>query len=1516
MRYKILCLSLIAVLILSCQAQAVSIKGKEISTITDILSHARGLGNLSGDTHLELRKSSLLRLNDDDEDFNLHYNIGSGPTDLSLGRIERSVSLRLSGQLASQTDKSLAALAKTKLNGKKIVIASSKSISAAQTLRDRMSNYFYDLFFVSINNDSDGKISQSRFGAWRYPKEAGGTNSGYIKDIKTGIFVEGFDGELVVVAAMEAINDNIDIYVKFSDKKVNARFDFWALFTDTSGDIQYKKLDNLTQTKDGFNTAPLHTFRNVSDSDWKSTNNLDSTRASPYMVIKTATGDFNHDGYANEIAVMTVDKDGTNLWVYQITYENNNFAIKTMADFGRIYTYNGDPTFNGSFDGARHMIGGDIAAGDFNGDGKAEFVVICQKVLYPNQANQYHSIQSIKYEWDNNQGKFNTASFKYQFPDGEWGEKVTVAYGDENKEGFKTTVFGQWGGLKAVALDLNGDGTDEIVFAGCKWEQANTRVTTGAKWDWGKFKLISKWDGFLEYKVNPYLMLLDAKSGKYSYIYQGDPILKKSFKTSGEDNESFVWDSTDNYNVQNYMILPFGQNSNIYAFVDHEISLAAGPFFGQSGLFKERDDIALRIKERDDIARRANDDKIIMFKSNGSGVNQAYIIKAYSPTALIAADFANEGIELGRPSRIVNENDRSYLTILQGIPYHVDTVAADGKTVTANPVNFSYVTGSKVEYSTSSSASDKKNTKFSLNNSIETIFALDSDITRNVVGGLKKATNLYGRIKTITGIIPGTDSFIKSADSTVGKTLDYLNKFTDKVEHIKEGYDKEIQDKEVFQSTFSDRFDVISYVYANQYIWRYPIIAKPGTNFGTVSKDAKFLSKQDFVTFSIYDDTNLDNFSNNIVYQPTHENGNLFSYPATIGNIENYNSRQKDLSEIIGVQFGIPTTVGFTKINTSEHEETESTKVTTGYISQITSLIDDIFGTDLAKIPKPSTGPTFTKKTSNQEKFLVNFAYADGARLLRNYRVQVQAFIADNGALTCGFAVNKFNEYADLFNSTSLYKTLSDPSFVLPNKFVLKDASTLIPEFGANTAREIAMEMRGVRIYASDFNMYTTNRLLEGAKYRINIPLYNASFMPADNVKVDLYWVQDRTESALSSKIFIDSTTVNLSGWDDSGNNKAWAHFNFTPSNMLLNKAGGHYQFYAVIDPDNNINEVHEKRDLTTDSGGNNEGYFEFSVEGIASAQTSREQKDAVRIAANNNNFTFPDISFSGYSTWDEFYDAKIANSGGPVSLDLVITNNSSYTLPDNELNAVYFDPDIGNAEQVIPTKFYSHSFTLFPYETYKTTVVIDDYFAGEMRRAGRDATIFEYIMYGLDILSEDAVLIPDSDPELEVLSGDSSGDSEIESSDIIIYYCDTVTTINHTLSYDTPVYWRIGGVSELINSSESSSDDVYMLPVTLTNEDFNIIMNPEDSETVMTDKFDVTISTIPNVTPAANYMFTVEISEDGENWDIYSFLILDAADSKLTSYVGSGGGGGCNSGFSFVVSSLILAALFIRRRA
>ena len=250
--------------------------------------------------------------------------------------------------------------------------------------------------------------------------------------------------------------------------------------------------------------------------------------------------------------------------------------------------------------------------------------------------------------------------------------------------------------------------------------------------------------------------------------------------------------------------------------------------------------------------------------------------------------------------------------------------------------------------------------------------------------------------------------------------------------------------------------------------------------------------------------------------------------------------------------------------------------------------------------------------------------------------------------------------------------------------------------------------------------------------------------------------------------------------------------------------------------------------------------------------------------------------------------------------------------MPNTELKAAYVDPEIWQSEQRIPSTVFGHSFTIFPNETYKISVVIDDSFADEMRRVGNANTFCTYTMFWLkDILSQD-ILKPDSDPELEVYNSGSN-----PKSDDIIYYCDTLITENYVLSSDKALYWRINGVSELINSSESSSNDIYTLPVIVTSQDFNIVINPEDSALVMTDKFDVIISTIPNVTPAANYSFIVEISEDGENWEIYDLLTFEAGshnNGEIINYVSSGGG--CNSGFSFVVSSLILAALILIRIA
>lgn len=147
---------------------------------------------------------------------------------------------------------------------------------------------------MAVSKDISEDITQKRFGAWRYPNELDGTKSGYIKDIDTGIFVEHFNGELVVAATMEATNDNPYKAVNFSNKKVNIRLDFWALFSDASDDIHYKKLDNITTTRDGYTAAPLYGLPATTYENRYNIQDRELT-VSPYILLKTAVGDINNE---------------------------------------------------------------------------------------------------------------------------------------------------------------------------------------------------------------------------------------------------------------------------------------------------------------------------------------------------------------------------------------------------------------------------------------------------------------------------------------------------------------------------------------------------------------------------------------------------------------------------------------------------------------------------------------------------------------------------------------------------------------------------------------------------------------------------------------------------------------------------------------------------------------------------------------------------------------------------------------------------------------------------------------------------------------------------------------------------------------------------------------------------------------------------------------------------------------------------------------------------------------------
>ncbi|MBR0168195.1 MAG: hypothetical protein IJQ08_05955 [Synergistaceae bacterium] len=266
--------------------------------------------------------------------------------------------------------------------------------------------------------------------------------------------------------------------------------------------------------------------------------------------------------------------------------------------------------------------------------------------------------------------------------------------------------------------------------------------------------------------------------------------------------------------------------------------------------------------------------------------------------------------------------------------------------------------------------------------------------------------------------------------------------------------------------------------------------------------------------------------------------------------------------------------------------------------------------------------------------------------------------------------------------------------------------------------------MKGVRFYAKDYNKYTSNKLLASANYRVEIPLYNASFQDANGVKVNLYWVTDKEqESSLSSKHFIGSDTINMSGWSADGtneaNNKAWARIDFTPIKTITED--GNYYLYAEIEFSGD--EVHKNRS-TQDPGGNNQGYFDFDVEGSDTAPKASNFRASTTISEDIEYVLsvvqFPKVRYNDKDSWVDFFNEYVKDKTGPFTMKVAITNEMEYKLPDVEFCSFFYDKDLWEGEHIpYTTTSYSKHFTLFPHKTYSFEVTVDAETADRIRAAG-----------------------------------------------------------------------------------------------------------------------------------------------------------------------------------------------------
>lgn len=210
-------------------------------------------------------------------------------------------------------------------------------------------------------------------------------------------------------------------------------------------------------------------------------------------------------------------------------------------------------------------------------------------------------------------------------------------------------------------------------------------------------------------------------------------------------------------------------------------------------------------------------------------------------------------------------------------------------------VNFNYEPAAKTVYSRSSSNTDVKDTKFEATSSLEAFGPLGIEAKTGTMGMVRQgvklaATYLVGKkevgdaaakiIENLTDKIKATEAALTNSSKTVG--------YTNTIEAGK-------TDSQLFYIT-------------RTHLWRYPVKKPvPSWLYGTLEKgNPNAASGDTYLTIVMPDQPSVGSSKSagevrqgmnaiNGLYQPQHEEGNLFSYPTTLSAIPGYSSRQFSL---------------------------------------------------------------------------------------------------------------------------------------------------------------------------------------------------------------------------------------------------------------------------------------------------------------------------------------------------------------------------------------------------------------------------------------------------------------------------------------------------------------------------------------------------------------------------------------------------------------------------------------------
>ena len=494
------------------------------------------------------------------------------------------------------------------------------------------------------------------------------------------------------------------------------------------------------------------------------------------------------------------------------------------------------------------------------------------------------------------------------------------------------------------------------------------------------------------------------------------------------------------------------------------------------------------------------------------------------------------------------------------------------------------------------------------------------------------------------------------------------NKWTRDYNVNQSSLEKDYQTKTISFSGQTNSDDFIKYSERAIDIWRYPILGQKVT-LSTPDDGYGFLEIVLPARYRRHEKagSSLD------WYQPRHEPGNILSYPKYAGGIpDDVGSFFVNGQEVNNVM-NVVTTVGVdgnSKIqdiswsNESGNEQEKTYNTTLGHSSDINTSVsasvnffasvstDTHYNTNFHDSNSWGRSTICAHTQTSSHGIKINVPVPRGT--LHAYEFTPFVYVTTAGAL-------KVKHYADPDLTvnwwTQQYGLKPDPALNLPKKYTISGGN-----FVPQTDLTQRAQMKGCFLRATAVNPVTGLKDIHNAaiKHGENVELvariYNYSLVASGPFKVRFEYIENdgvNQYSYTGTPVLISEANVpNVGARDMIEVAVVW----YTNSGLMSNFVPGsnkYYRFVVTVDPDNWVDEIHEKDAVATVNGAqythcNNVGYWPWGsgvmVYSGTPLQAGGETSD-------------PDISLEDDSLAIEVSDGDMATE------DPVVLGGNTYTL-------------------------------------------------------------------------------------------------------------------------------------------------------------------------------------------------------------------------------------------------------------